>query len=149
MDDALSSSVMDFRSPTEGDGTGPLVYSLTSISLFTLSSNLFYLPPLLFPSSPSTSSYRSSPIPPRNSPRAFHGPRPLYITHLPHSTLRRSFVAHVSPFTGRIIVNIRPRLPRTGTLYSRTHLLGVLFLGTSIAPQIDIEASTPRQTWVF
>lgn len=93
VDDALSSSVMDFRSPTEGDGTGPLVYSLTSISLLLfLSSNLFYLPPLLFPSSPSTSPYRPSP--------SLHGTHPVTFTAPPfiHHTLAPF---HIAPFLRR------------------------------------------------
>lgn len=142
-----------FSSRNEGRWDGRLGLPLTSISLHTLSSNLFYPPPLLLPSSPLLSYIdRRNPSPtlPAVTPYLSR-PRP-YKSHShtrPISTLRPLSAATslypLSPNSKHLAQSASHRPP----VYIRTHLLGVLFLGTTVAPQIDIHASTPRQRWVF
>lgn len=122
-----------FSSRNEGRWDGRLGLPLTSISLHTLSSNLFYPPPLLLPSSPLLSYIdRRNPSPtlPAVSPVPFAAPALTNRTRTlaPFRHCARSPPPRLSIHC-RLTVNIWPSLPRTGRQFiSEPIFLAFFFL---------------------
>lgn len=145
-----------FSMRNEGRWDGPLGLPLTFISLYTLlPSNHFYPPRLLLPSSPPAFIYRPLQpllrLSPQLAPYLSRPPPLINLNHtlapFPHCALSPPLASlHPPPHYRKHLAQFASHRP---PLYIRTHLLGVLFLGASIAPQTDIHASTPRQRWVF